>query len=110
MSFIAGFLNKTAKLYRIDSTVSTSSGQPIETPVYVQDIKVYLSSNPHKVFNLNSAGQIPIGQFVAISVEVTETNQILEIDDIKYRIQAANPATFKNRVFAYINYLTRYQH
>ena len=110
MSFISGFLNQTAKLYSIDATTAAASGQPIETLVYLRDIKVYFSSNPRQIFQLFGAGQVPIGQFTAISVEETETNQILEINDVKYRIEAANPASFKNRTFAYINYLARFQH
>jgi hypothetical protein len=110
MPFISSFLNKTAKVYNIDVGVSTTTGQPIETPIYVKDIKVYLSYNPRDVYQLVDAGQIATGKLSAISVELVLTNQILEVDGVKFRVDAANPAQFKNRVFAYINYLSRYQH
>lgn len=95
-------------MYNVDTTTSTNTGQPIETLIYTKDIKVFFSPSPRRIYQLFEPGQIPIGEFVAISSDATVTNQVLEIDNVKYRIQAANPATFKNRTFAYINYLGRY--
>jgi hypothetical protein len=110
MSFINGYLNKTAKLYTIDTSTTTTAGQPVETLILSKTIKVFFSSNPRRVFQLFNAGQIKAGEFVAISAVETKVNQVLEVDGIKYKISAANPAQLKNRIFAYINYMGYYQH
>lgn len=110
MGFINAYLNKTAKLYDIDRSTSTATGQPVETLVFLKNIKVFFSSNPRKVFTLLDAGQVQTGNFVAISATATQTFQVLEVDSVKYRINAANPVQMKTRIFAYINYLEYYKH
>lgn len=112
MGLLGAFLNKKANQYNIDNTTNTSpsTGQPIESLVFVKRIPVYFGPNPPRVFRLYAVGQVKEGSFVAFSEKATATNQVLEIDDIKYRIVAANPLQFKNRTLAYVNYLEYYKH
>lgn len=107
---IRSFLTSTAKLFNIDKTKDTLTGQPIETTIFVKNIKVLFeprSSDEHRLF---PSGQIKVGQFTALSLDEVLEQQILEIKNIKYRVVANNEIRYRTQVFYWMLHLDYYKH
>ncbi len=110
MSFINSLADRSAKLYNITTVTSASTGQPIETLNFVKVIKIHFNADNRRMVRLTDVGQVLVGRPSAVSIVKVDLNQVLEVDNTKYRVVVSNPAQFKSRIFAYILTLDRYEH
>lgn len=110
MSCLSFFLNKVAKVYRVDRSESTGSGQPIETLTYNRNVKVYFSPNVRNIYKLFDPGQIKVGEYTCFSVKSIDQGEILEIDGEKYTVTGVAQAAYKKHIFGQTSYLERYKH
>lgn len=110
MGLLGAFLNAKATQYNITTDSSTSTGQPIESLVPLKIIPVYFSNSPRRIYGLFDPGQIPINTPVCFSEKQVLTNQVLQINGVKYRVTSANPLKITNRTLAYVSYLERFRH
>ena len=105
MSAVGRFLTKEAKVFNIDRSTSTPTGQPIEVPTLVATIKVHFSPKQRRDFGLFNSGKVTIGQFFALGEsEIVVPQQLMEIDNITFRVVAVIPNEFQNRK----NYFFKY--
>jgi hypothetical protein len=111
MSFISGFLTDTAGQYTI-STTENQLGEQIESLTFSRNIKVYFSPQRslHDLYKLFDPGQIKVGEFLCISVKSIETNDVLLLDSVYYRVKYSQALKFKTRTLAYVSYLEHYKH
>ncbi len=97
MSFIGRFLTKDAKVFNIDRTGSTPTGQPIEVVTEIATIKVSFNPKQRRDFGLFNPGQVTLGQFFALGEsELIVPNQLLEIEGVTFRVTAVNSSEFQN--------------
>jgi len=97
MSFIGRFLTKEAKVFNVDRTGTTPTGQPTEVVTQIDTIKVQFNPKQKRDFGLFDAGKVTLGQFFAIGEsELIVPNHLLEIEGITYRVTAVNSSEFQN--------------
>ncbi len=111
MSFISKFLNKEAKVFEVDRTTSTPTGQPIEITTQVRTIKVSFTRKNQSDFDLVNTGQVQVGRFSAVGLDalVVPLN-LLEIEGITYRVVAVNKGIFQNKTFFTKYWLELFEH
>jgi len=112
MSFIGKFLTKSAKIFDIDRSTSTPTGQPLESLVQVDTIDVFFNPKQRRDFGLFNTGQVTIGQFFALGLsELIVPQQIMEIESVKYRVVAVNTVEFQRCKPLFFKYwLDLFQH
>jgi len=112
MSFIGKFLSKTATVSNIDRSVSTPTGQPLETLVQVDTINVFFNPKQRRDFGLFNTGQVTIGQFFALGLsKLVVPQQIMEIQGVQYRVVAVNTVEFQRCKPLFFKYwLDLFQH
>jgi hypothetical protein len=110
MSCLSFILNKTASVYTVDRTATTSSGQPTEVLTLARTIKVYFSPNVRNIYKLFDSGQIKVGEYSCFSVKTISLGEIVEIDSEKYMVTGVAETAFKKHVYGYVSYLERYRH
>lgn len=97
MSFVGRFLTKEAKVFNVDRSTSTATGQPIEVVTQIATIKVQFSPKNRRDFGLFNTGKVTVGQFSAIGEsELIVPQQLLEIEGVTYRVTAVNAAEFQS--------------
>src|SRR5712691_7312405 len=85
MSIIRGQLIEDAVVFNIDTSQATSSSQPIET--LVETGLIYKCKfKPKKTFFYYLTGQVQTTDNIIVTERKVLLNNVLEIDDIKYRI------------------------
>lgn len=87
---LSTIFNTSAKLYNISNSDETDTGQPIETLVFVKNLKVGFVNNIRKLYSLENPGNIKTGLFTIYSEQALQVNQVLEIAGVKYRITMAD--------------------
>lgn len=110
MGFLSGFLTEAAEVFTIDTSVSTSTGQPTETLVSLETIKVFFQPNLKRERSLFGPGMVKVGEFSAISEKSIAEGTVVEINSVKYRVVASNAVKFKKRTFLFSLSLDLYQH
>ena len=110
MGLLAAFFTHKAVQYSISTSTATSTGQPIETLTQLKTISVFFSNSSRRLYGLFDPGQVAINTPVAFSEKQVLTNQVLEIDSVKYRVTSAIPLKIKSRVLAYVSHLERFRH
>ena len=105
MSAVGRFLTKEAKVFNVDRTGSTPTGQPTEVLTQVATIKVFFSPKNKRDFGLFDSGKVTIGQFFAIGEsEIIVPQQIMEIEGTTYRVVAVNAGEFQNNKTYFFKY------
>jgi hypothetical protein len=112
MSCLSGYLNKDCIVYDIDFSQTTESGQPIETLTQVKTIKCLFTDNVKRLYQLFDPGQIKVGLFILFTIKVVTENQVVEIDNVKYRVTRTRPINpLRNRhIMGYQSYVEHYKH
>src|SRR6266849_4163429 len=85
MSAIRAVLTEKAKVFIIDVSQTTSSAQPIETLVDT-GLTYRCKFKPKRSFFYYLTGQVDLTNDIIITEREVVLNNILELDNIKYRI------------------------
>jgi hypothetical protein len=112
MSCLGKFLNNSARVYSVDKSETTISGQPIENLTLRTTIKCYFSPHVRNTWKLFTPGQIQVGEFVCYSIKTVNDGEVLTIDGTRYLVEASNrlQAGSNPHIFGYQIYLSRYKH
>jgi len=112
MSFIGRFLTKEARIFNIDRSATTPTGQPIEVPTLAFTIKVQFNPKQRRDFGLFNSGKVTIGQFFALGEsELIVPQQLMEIENVTYRVVAVNSSEFQNgKTYFFKYWLDLFEH
>lgn len=117
MGCLTGYFNSKARVYDIDRSQETDSGQPIETipDTPTKTIRVFFEPynlrNP--LYELFNAGRVKTGDYFCLSATALTTDQVLAIELSGYEnFQVTNvyPLKAGKKIIAYQLSLERWKH
>lgn len=109
-AFLRNMMKDVIKIYVLDTSTSTSTGQPIETLPSTHSRKTKGILIDKKMIDFADLGQVIVGQDKFLTRDELCENEILLHDGIYYRVIETKKPKLNGRLLAYLSRVELFRH